>query len=255
MADKPIPTRSSSRESSSRGSRPFATTQWSLVLAAGLRANPQSEAALASLCATYWYPLYAYVRRRGYAPDEAQDLTQDFFAYLLEKNRLQAADKARGKFRSFLLTSLQNFLARHWRKTQTKKRGGGRFALSLDFSSGEQKYQLEPAHETTPEKIFERRWALTLLDKVMARLRDEYVAQGKTELFESLKGHLGGETAPYAELGESLAISEGAARVAVHRLRRRCREVLRAEIAETVEGANEIDDELRCLFATLRIDA
>jgi RNA polymerase sigma-70 factor (ECF subfamily) len=221
------------------------------VLAAGMRTDPKSQFALSSLCKTYWYPLYAYVRRRGYAADDAQDLTQEFFAYLLEKNRLRTADKERGKFRSFLLASLQNFLARHWRQARAQKRGGGKFALSLDFSKGEERYQLEPAHETTPEKIYERRWALTLLDQVISNLQEEFVAQGKQEQFEILKQHLGGDAAPYAELATQLDMNEGAARVAVHRLRRRCRELLRAEIAQTVDDPADIDDELRCLFATL----
>ncbi len=220
-----------------------------------MRTDPNSQVALAALCKNYWYPLYAYVRRRGYSPEDAQDLTQEFFAYLLEKNRLQTADKQRGKFRSFLLTSLQNFLARHWRQARAQKRGGGKFALSLDFSKGEERYQLEPAHDATPEKIFERRWALTLLDQVLSKLRDEFVAQGKLEQFDVLKDHLGGGAAPYAELTEKLDMNEGAARVAVHRLRRRCRDLLRAEIAQTVDDETDVDDELRCLFATLSAGA
>ena len=233
--------------------RPFATTRWSLVAAAGRGASPESAQALALLCETYWYPLYAYVRRRGHDPHEAQDLTQEFFARLLERRNLRAADRQRGKFRTFLLASLQNFLSNEWRKEQAQKRGGGKLPVSLDFKAGESRYTLEPSHELTAERVFERRWALTLLDQAMTKLRDEFTASGKAELFEALQGSLGGEAvlAPYAELALRLGTTEGALKTAAHRLRRRCRELLRAEIAQTVARAEDIDAELRELFSAV----
>lgn len=223
-----------------------------MVLSAGLGGDAQSQQALELLCKTYWYPLYAYVRRRGYEAHAAQDLTQEFFAYLLEKNRLQLANRRRGKFRTFLLSSLENFLAKHWRQANAQKRGGGRFMLSLDFSCGEQRFQLEPANETTAEMIFERRWALTLLDQVWARVEEDFASRGKSEQFAQLKPYIIGEAAPYAELAAAMEMSEGAVRVAIHRLRRRWRELLREEISHTVADPEDIDDELRRLFQTLR---
>ena len=241
------------RRSPSESPRPFATTHWSLVAAAGRSSSPESAKALAALCETYWYPLYAYVRRGGHSAHEAQDLTQEFFARLLARRNLRAADRQRGKFRTFLLTSLKNFLANEWRKEQAQKRGGGRASVALDFSAGETRYSLEPAHELTPERIFERRWALTLLDQAITKLRDEYAAKGNAELFEALKGSLGGEAAAagYAELADRLDMTEGALKTAAHRLRRRCRELLRAEIAQTVAKDADIDDELRELFSAV----
>lgn len=231
----------------------FAETRWSVVLAAGGASSPQADDALAKLCRTYWYPLYAFVRRQGHSAPDAQDLTQGFFARLLEKRAIGAVERERGKFRSFLLASLKHFLANEWDKARAQKRGGGDAHIPLDTFSAETRYGLEPAHDLTAEKIFERRWALTLLDQTLARLRDEYVASGKERLFEQLKTTLTGESAslPYTELGTRLAMSEGAVKVAVHRLRQRYREVLRAEIIETVASPAEVDGELRHLFATL----
>ena len=231
----------------------FATTHWSVVLAAGRTSSPDSRRALTTLCETYWYPSYAYVRRRGYAREEAQDLTQEFFLGLLEKDVLRAADPERGRFRSFLLGSLKNFLANEWRDARAKKRGGGRVPLSLDFRSAEDQYALEPGHELTPEKIYERRWALTLLERSLSKLREEFTRAGKSDLFDQLKVFLGGEgqRVSYKEIAEKLAMTEGAVKVSVHRLRRRCRELLRAEIAQTVAGPEEVDEELRHLFSAL----
>lgn len=233
---------------------PFASTRWSLVAAAGRSSSPESAQALAALCETYWYPLYAYVRRGGHDAHEAQDLTQEFFARLLERRNLRAADRQRGKFRTFLLASLKNFLANQWRKEQAQKRGGGKTAVSFSIEAGESRYALEPAHELTAERIFERRWALTLLDQAITKLRDEFVASGKAELFEALKGSLGGESAcdSYGEIANRLDMTEGAIKTAAHRLRRRCRELLRAEIAQTIAQDEDIDDELRELFSAVR---
>ena len=231
----------------------FATTRWSMVFQAGRGDSPDSRQALAALCEAYWYPLYAYVRRRGYGGDEAQDLTQEFFAHLLEKNTLRAADRRRGKFRSFLLSSLKHFLANQWRREGAQKRGGRRVAISLDFESGKKRYSLEPSHELTAEKIYVRRWALTLLEGALSKLREEFTARGKLRLFEQLKEFLGGRqsTMPYQEIAARLEMSEGAVKVAVHRLRRRCRELLREEIAQTVADPEEIDEELQELFAAM----
>lgn len=243
-----------SRRSIPESPGPFASTRWSLVAAAGRSSSAESAQALAVLCETYWYPLYAYVRRGGHGAHEAQDLTQEFFARLLARGNLRTADRQRGKFRTFLLASLKNFLASEWRKEQAQKRGGGCAAVSLDFAVGESRYSLEPAHELTPERIFERRWALTLLDQAITKLRDEFVNAGKVDLFDSLKGTLGGESAAasYGEIANRLDITEGAVKTAAHRLRRRCRELLRAEIAQTVAKDEDIDDELRELFSAVR---
>jgi len=233
----------------------FATTHWSIVLAAGAVDAPHASVALATLCENYWYPLYAYVRRRGIAADDAKDLTQEFFAHLLQSEAVKVADPQRGKFRSFLLSSLNHFLTNHWRKEQAQKRGGGRKVLSLDLDAGERRYGMEPAHEVTPECIFERRWALTLLEHVLGSLREEYAASGKVDLFDHLKPYLGGsspEGVPYAELAAKVGMTEGSIKVAIHRLRRRCGDRLREEIAHTVANPAEIDEELNHLFAALR---
>ena len=231
----------------------FATTHWSVVLAAQRSDSTRAHAALSHLCQTYWYPLYAFVRRQGHAPHDAQDLTQEFFARLLEKNYLAIVARERGRFRSFLLAALKHFLANEWNRARAAKRGGGREVLSLNETNAEGRYVLEPADETTAEKIFERRWATTLLDQVVKRLRDEYVRAEKPELYEALKNCLTVESrsAPYAELAVRLNTSEGAVKVAVHRMRARYREVLREEISQTVSNAEEVEEELRHLFAAL----
>jgi RNA polymerase sigma factor (sigma-70 family) len=231
----------------------FATTRWSLVLAAGKRSSPQSGAALATLCETYWYPLYAYVRRRGHDVDEAQDLTQAFFTRLLEKNDLAAAERERGKFRSFLLTSLKHFLANEWDRARAKKRGGDRSPVSIDFAIAEGRYGLQPSDELTAEKIFDRRWAMVVLEQVLNQLQEEFRRAEKSELFERLKVFLTGDklAGSYEQLAADLKMTAGAVKVAVHRLRRRYRELLRAEVAQTVADPEEIDEELRDLFIAI----
>jgi RNA polymerase sigma-70 factor (ECF subfamily) len=232
----------------------FATTHWSLVLAAGKGASADAQQALTALCQSYWYPLYAFVRRQGHQPDDAQDLTQEFFARLLEKHYLQSADPERGRFRSFLLTAFKRFLSKEHDRERTKRRGGGRNLLPLDFEARERQYSQEPAHESTAEKIYEQRWALTLLDRVFARLRDEFDQTSKQKDFNCLKVYLTGEagTPSYQDVAAKLAMTEGAVKVAVHRLRRRYRDLVREEIAQTVAGPEEVDEELRHLFAALR---
>lgn len=230
----------------------FATTRWTLVLAAGRKSSPQAQQALETLCGEYWYPLYAYVRRKGHSIEEAQDLTQSFFAHLLEKEALQVADPQRGKFRSFLLSSLNHFLTNQWRRETAQKRGGGRQIVSLDFDEGEKRYRLEPADPATPETIFQRRWAMTLLEKAISQLQQDYRSSGRENLFEQLKGFLGGgDNVPYNEIAQQLEMTEGAVKVAVHRLRQRCRQALRDEIGQTVAAPEEIDEELRQLFAAI----
>ncbi len=231
----------------------FATTRWSLVIAAGRSQEEISRAALETLCNAYWYPIYAYLRRRVTQTADAQELTQAFFAHLLERNALAAADPERGLFRAFLLTACKNFLANDREKQHAQKRGGGRRALSLDFEQGEARYRLEPADPATPERAFERQWALTLLDRVLLLLREDFVRHGREANFEILKPWLTASegTIGYAELGMRLGVSEGAARVQVHRLRRRYRELLREEIAQTVASEAEVDDEIHRLFAAL----
>src|SRR5262245_8163265 len=232
----------------------FASTRWSLVAAAGKPGSPEAREALAVLCRTYWYPLYAYARRRLASADDAQDLTQEFFARLLEKDYLQAADPRRGKFRSFLLSAFQHFLSKEHDRASAQKRGGGRRPLPLDFQDGERRYVHEPADLTTPETLYERRWALSLLEQALTRLRQEFAVAGKEQLFEALKGTLTGDGASetYSRIGRDLGLSEPAVKTAVHRLRRRYQELLRAEIAQTVASSEEVEDELRDLFAAVR---
>ncbi len=235
------------------GPHRFATTHWSLVLAAAKRDEPASREALQALCAAYWYPLYAFVRRSGHSADQAQDLTQGFFTRFLDKDYLKSVDRAKGKFRSFLLASVRHFLANEADRRRAKKRGGGRPALPLDFADAEGRYAREPAHELTPERLFERRWALTLLDQVLARLRAEHDAAGHGQLFEKLKSCLtgAGRQTPYRQLGQELSMSEAAVKVAAHRLRRRYRDLLREEIGRTLQRPDDVEDEIRELFSAL----
>jgi RNA polymerase sigma-70 factor (ECF subfamily) len=232
----------------------FASTRWSVVAAAGRKESPEARAALAVLCQAYWYPLYAYARRRLASADDARDLTQEFFARLLEKDYLQAADPRRGKFRSFLLTAFQHFLANEHARSTARKRGGQRRPVSLEFGDGEHRYRHEPADLATPETLYERRWALTLLEQTLANLRREFAASGKERLFEALKGTLTGDGSgePYERIGRDLGLSGAAVKTAVHRLRRRYQELLRAEVARTVTSPEEVEDELRDLFAAVR---
>jgi RNA polymerase sigma-70 factor (ECF subfamily) len=233
------------------GPSQFPTTRWTLVIAAGDPHRKDARSALVSLCEGYWYPLYAYLRRRGYPADEAQDLTQEFFIRVLEGRYLDRADPEKGRFRSFLLTSLKFFVADEEDRQRAHKRGGGT-VVSLEFSSGEKRYQHEPAHDETPERIFERRWALSVLDRVMEKLRNEFVQHGRPEHFERLKVFLLGQSdAPYAALAREMNTSEGALKVAIHRLRKRYRELFRQEIADTVADPAEVESELRYLAAVL----
>ncbi len=229
----------------------FRTTRWSLVAAAGEADGAGRSAALADLCRLYWYPVYAHVRRRTPDQHKAEDLTQAFFARLLEKNDIAAADPARGRFRTFLLTACQHFLANQHDHDTAEKRGGGVQPLPIDFGLGEDRFTREPADRVTPEAEFERRWAMTLLDQSLRELRAEYAEGGKANLFDVLKGTLTGDGVAYRELGVKLNLTEGAVKVAVHRLRQRYRDKLRAVIAETVDTPADVDDEIRDLFAAL----
>jgi RNA polymerase sigma-70 factor (ECF subfamily) len=229
----------------------FPTTRWTLVVAAGDPHRKEARSALVSLCENYWYPLYAYLRRRGYPADQAQDLTQGFFIRMLEGQYLDRADQEKGRFRSFLLTSLKFFVADEEDRDRAQKRGGGAL-VALEFSSGEERYAREPAHDETPERIFERRWALSVLDRVMEKLRNEFLQHGRPEHFERLKMSLLGQSdAPYAGLAREMKTSEGALKVAIHRLRKRYRELFRQEIADTVADPAEVESELRYLATVL----
>ena len=231
----------------------FATTHWSVVLAAGGRTSLESREALETLCSLYWYPLYAYVRRRGYGAEEARDLTQGFFVRLIEKDVVRTADRNRGKFRSYLLGALKHFLANEWDRAHAQKRGGDRRAVPVDIEGAESRYRLEPADEVTPEKLFERHWAVTLLELAVSQLREEFIREGKEHIFDGLREFLGGADPgrPYGPVAADLGMTEAAVKMAVHRMRRRYRELLRAEIARTVVSPGQIDDEIRHLFAVL----
>lgn len=235
-----------------RGAGPdFASTHWSVVLLAGAEHSPQSAAALEKLCQAYWYPLYSFTRRQGYDPHEAADLTQDFFSHLLATNALASVNRAKGKFRSFLIASLKNLLANEWNRARCQKRGGGVPLFSLDEEVAEGRYQLEPQDELTPDRIFERRWAETLLGRALDRLRRECDAGEKTRRFDEVKTFLLGEkgTDSLAAAAARLNLSQPAVKGLVHRLRRRFRELIRNEIAQTVASPEEIDQEIRDLFA------
>jgi RNA polymerase sigma-70 factor (ECF subfamily) len=242
----------SSCSAADRGDARFYTTQWSIVLAAG-RDSPDSAEALAALCEAYWQPLYAYVRRRVADLHRAQDLTQEFFAELLARRIVAVAQPERGRFRSFLLTALQNYLANEGAKARTIKHGGGQRTLSLDFAACDSRPSLEPLDHWTPERLFQRQWVITLLDQVLDRLRCECQTEGKSEHFERFKGLLGGRTPDdsITDAATALGLSPEAGRQAVHRLRQRYRELLREEVARTVANPAEVDDELKTLFAAV----
>jgi RNA polymerase sigma-70 factor (ECF subfamily) len=228
----------------------FATTHWTVVLAAGKRHTPQSDGALEELCRTYWFPLYAYVRRRGHTKEDAEDSVQAFFARFLAKNYLAGLSAERGRFRAFLLASLKHFLINEWKKTQRLKRGGGEAPLSLDWETADTQFQVAATNEPSPDKAFDREWALALLAKVIECLQKECEADGKAKLFEQLKMFLtaGKDGTAQAEVAKALGMEEGAVRVAIHRLRKRYRELLRAEIAQTLADAADVDEEMRALF-------
>jgi RNA polymerase sigma-70 factor (ECF subfamily) len=234
---------------------PFPTTCWSRVVAAGDPASPQAREALAELCATYWYPLYAVVRRRGYAPEEALDVTQDYFAHLVEKGTLAAADRRKGRFRAFLRTDCDFFLSHQRERDRALKRGGGAVPLSINLRDAEGRYLREPADDITPERLFEQAWSMALLESVFGRLEREYADSGRSEQFERLQVVLseGSRAVPYATLAEHLGTTVGAVQQAVQRLRKRYRAILREQIAATLDDPSEeeIDDEIGVLFRTL----
>jgi len=244
----------SERDSGPTGPKVFATTHWSVVLAAGEGDSPPAARALETLCRAYWYPIYVYVRRKGYGPDEAEDLTQEFFAQFLAKELLRLADREKGRFRTFLLATLDHFLAREWNRAHRQKRGGQFQFISLDQPSPEERYKLEPVDNETPEKKYAKQWALTVLQNALAALEKESEASGKGAFFAEVRGFLSyePEDGDYARIGERLAMNEGAVRVAVHRLRRRYGELLRAEVAQTVATPTEAEEELRHLMKVLR---
>ena len=248
-----MPTSDTESDRSSPRRESFATTHWSVVVAAGEVSSPQSSAALEKLCRTYWYTLYVYVRRRGYNAEDAQDLTQDFFARLISKNYPGQADRAKGRFRSFLLLRLKHFLADEHDRANSLKRSGGHHLISLDAPSPEERYRLEPADELSPEKIFDRGWARTVLAEAIARLAAEFAAEGKAEVFEVLKAFQPGEQKElsYQDAAARLGITESATKSMIHRLRQRHRELVREQIAHTVSTAAEIDAELRHLISVI----
>jgi len=231
----------------------FATTHWSVVLAAGQGDTPQSAAALEQLCRAYWYPIYAYVRRQGHSPEDAQDLTQDFFVHWLAKGFPCGATPERGKFRSFLLSSLRHFLVDQHRHAAAVKRGGGQQMISLDAAQAEERFRLEPQHELTPEKLYEREWAMTLLDRARLRLREEYSAAGKADVYEQLQGFPLTEKSDdsFQQAASELGMTVSALKSVVHRLRARYRELVREEVAHTVADPAELNEEARHLIAVI----
>jgi RNA polymerase sigma-70 factor (ECF subfamily) len=234
------------------GRSDFPTTSWTLVLAAADPDHADCRDAIASLCAIYWYPLYAFIRKRGHAASDAQDLVQEFFARFLARRYFDRADSEKGNFRAFLLICLKCFLADEKDRDNAQKRGGGVPPLPFEIATAESLYTREPAHNETPERIYERRWARALLDRVYARLREEFVRHGRLDHFNSLKPHLmGGGDAPYGDLATKLGVTEGALKTGIHRLRKRYRDLLREEVAATVAGPELVDAELRFLASAL----
>jgi RNA polymerase sigma-70 factor (ECF subfamily) len=236
-----------------QASRAFHTTHWSVVLAAREEEGTVAREALASLCTAYWYPLYGFVRGRGFSPQDAEDLTQEFFRRFLEKNSLSNVSPAGGKFRSFLLTCLKNFLANEWERARAQRRGGGQSPVPLDYGEGETRLSLEPADQVTPEALFEKRWAFAVLEHTMKALQEEYAAKGKSDVFEELSGFLPGGrgSESRAELAAKRGVSAGAVDVAVHRLRQRFGALLREQVAHTVASESEVDEEIRYLMSVL----
>jgi RNA polymerase sigma factor (sigma-70 family) len=245
---------SSPDDSSPAAAAQFATTHWTDVLAAGGVDSPQRARALEQLCTAYWYPLYAFVRRQGHSPADAQDLTQEFFGRLLAMKYLEGIQTGRGRFRSFLLTAMKHFLCDERDRANAQKRGGGQRLISLDEQTAEGRYRLEPQTGASPEKLYDRRWALTLLERALERLREEHVMAGKGDMFDQLRGFITGDRAgtSYAELAGRRGMTEGAVKMTVTRMRQRYRELLRAEIAQTVENPADIDEEMRYLAAILQ---
>jgi len=249
-------TQEGNQDTVNRKAGSFTATRWSLVLAARNRQSPRSREALIFLCEKYWRPLHSYIRRRGYTSDDAQDLTQEFFTRILEKDYLKNAEPGHGHFRSFLLSALNHFLANEWDRSQAQKRGGQicHVPILIQTSNADDDPGVDPSHDLTPEKLYERKWAVTVLDNVMAILYDEYVAAGKGALIEGIKTTMTGGTdaLTYRSIADELGISEGAVKVAAHRLRKRFRETLRAEIAQTVAKAEDVEAEIHDLFLVLR---
>jgi RNA polymerase sigma-70 factor (ECF subfamily) len=231
----------------------FPTTHWSVVLAAADEESPQATQALEQLCRTYWYPLYVYVRRRGHSPEDAQDLTQGFFAHLLSRDFLRGVGPKKGQFRSFLLACLKHYLADEWKKAHRTIRGGHQPHFALESQSAEDRYRLEPVDRMDAESLYERRWAVTLMERVLQRLREQSVAAGKSNAFDALQGFLLGDedVETYAQTAAKLGLTEGAVKVAVHRLRERYRELFREEIAQTVSEPKQIEEEMRYLFEVI----
>ena len=236
------------------GKSQFATTHWSVVRAAGHTPSPAAASALQELCQSYWYPLYTYVRRQGHDADESADLTQAFFADLLQREDLKKVAPELGKFRAFLLAALKHFLLNQWNRNKAQKRGGGRSPMSLDFQAADGRYQLEPSHAETPELIFQKQWAKTLLDRVQQVLRAEFAKRGKAHQYDKLQVFLAGKNSEetLASAAAQLSLTEVAVKVAVHRMRQRFAEILRAEIMQTISTPDEIDSEIHQLFEILK---
>ena len=252
-ANQPDSTPSSSNPSGKPGADYFATTRWTVVLTAGQSARPQARRALEELCRIYWYPLYVYVRRHGHSKEDAEDLTQGFFARFLEANYLEKVSSEKGRFRAFLLASLKHFLANEYDRANRQKRGGGQKVLSLDWQDADNRYRIDPADEVSPDKLYDRAWAVTLLECVLARLRDESARDGKLQQFQRLRPFLmlGKSAIRYAEAAAALNVTEGALRVAVHRLRRRYRELLVEEISQTLSDPAMVAEEIKALFTAV----
>jgi RNA polymerase sigma factor (sigma-70 family) len=240
--------------STEQGTSTFATTHWSVVLSAQNETSPQANSALETLCKAYWYPIYAYVRRRGHDVAAAKDLTQEFFARLLQKQLLAGVDPTKGKFRSWLLGVINHFLAHEWAKANAQKRGAGQTLFSWDELEAEERYHLEPAEAATPERLFDRRWAFTVLEHAAARLRKEYEMVDKRPLYDCLKAYVStdGTNLHYEEAAQQLGMTVGATKSAIYRLRQRYMELVRAEIAETVSTSSEVDEEIRYLLSVIR---
>ncbi|HZN66986.1 MAG TPA: hypothetical protein VFB66_16970 [Tepidisphaeraceae bacterium] len=230
----------------------FATTHWSIVIAAGRTSSPESQKAMGELCGLYWYPLYAYSRRRGHDATQAADLTQGFFARLLEQRIVRGADPKLGKFRSYLLGAFKHFLSHEWARANAQKRGGGKKLVPLDVQDAEARYSVEPSHDVTADRLFDRQWALTVLELALEDLGRQYAKDGKEEIFRLLKPFLSGGTgADYRAAGASLGLGEGAVRVVVHRMRKRYRDLLREQILRTVESPEQVDEEIQHLFEAI----
>jgi RNA polymerase sigma-70 factor (ECF subfamily) len=240
-----------SRDATAEGA--FVTTHWSVVLATAGDSSEAAQAALERLCQTYWYPLYVYLLRRGYAATDAEDLVQEFFYRLIQREGFSVATPERGRFRSFLLASLNHFAANQWKQAHRLKRGGGAIFVPLEKETAESRYASEPAHEMTPERVFDRRWALTVIEQGLKQLREEYCSRGKAGIFEGLKMYITGEegTPAYSQVAARLGKSEEAIKMAVSRLRQRYREIIRAEVARTVENPADVENELSALLSAL----